>query len=111
MNIRKLIRIPWAPLTWIGHGAGSLAFTVVVMVAARLLALDPFFLLVFGTSAPLALYLHREEGDENAHKEAGDWRDGDAHGVTPMIDKYGDLYGPVMNALVWWAAYFVLRGW
>ena len=55
----------------------------------------------------LLYYVWREERDERAHKEASDWRTPDEHGVTPFIDKYGDLIGPIFNALAWHAALLV----
>lgn len=39
--------------------------------------------------------LIREARDERAHKERGDWDTPSAQGVTPRIDQWGDLIGPV----------------
>ena len=49
--------------------------------------------------------LVREVRDEARHREDGDWDTPSPQGVTPRIDQWGDLLGPVAVAVTYTLAW------
>lgn len=101
--------------TWIGHSLvavfGSAAIAVLMY---RFLGVYPDVGLTLGALFWLMFYGWREAKDEIRHRVwLKDWREpSEIEGVTPLIDKCGDLLGPAtwfVGCLVWmtflWAAF------
>jgi hypothetical protein len=103
MGIGRFFRDNDQPVTWYQHA-------LIAIVLPALIAL------ISGTGVEgaavtawlvLAYFVLREEGDEVSHKTDGDWHTPDARSVTPVVDKSGDLVGPVTATITYTLAWIL----
>jgi len=91
VNLGRFFKDNVQTVTWYQHAffAAIIPPIVAVLSGTGLIGsmLTSWFVLLY--------FLFREERNENEHKQVGDWRTPDAEGITPLVDDYGDLVGPV----------------
>jgi len=100
----KWLSSAYQPATWIQHGVATIFVSVVFSI---LTATDAFGLVV-GAWMMFIYYLGRETADEYRHKKEGDWYTPDEQGITPLVDKVGDLLGPGAVALTYSVMYLMV---
>jgi len=91
----------YQPATWAQHALVSILVSVVFALFTGTGTTG----LVIASWLTVVFFVVREEKHEDEHKEAGDWYTPDTDGVTPLVDKVGDLVGPITVAttfLVMW---------
>ena len=89
------------PVTWFIHGLVTEAISWVAFLATG----SFLWKAVIATSFAAGFFLPKEQKDEKDHKAKQDWYKRDYMGITPMIDKYGDLGMPCMVAFINWTNY------
>ena len=91
------------PVTWFAHGLITILYgNLAYYLSGSLLAKAGGATLI-----ALLFFLPKEQKDEKDHKEEGDWNKRDYMGITPMLDKYGDLGVPCIVAFSDWVTYLV----
>jgi len=95
---------PLQQVTWFQHGAIAFVLPMLFAVLTRTgqegVVITSWLLLLY--------FVIREERDERYHKKIGDWRSPEiGSGVTPYIDKFGDLLGPIVATLAFTGAWLL----
>ena len=93
--------------TWLGHDALA-AFGPLPFFLVPLGWLGRFLSVAIASTAILAIMVAREVRDWKTHKGRLD-KPMDASGVTPRIDAWGDLQGPLTATVCYWG--MVLMVW
>lgn len=97
--------------TWYGHGLVTVLVAWTAGMGVRLLdawwwPISPLLTASVAATLTAAYYvLVREPADKAAKKKAGTWHDDMGHGITGMVDGFGDSMLPVAVAVAFWAAW------
>lgn len=86
--------------TWITHAIATAFVPFVLGIVFQSLLLST---LVATILAGYFVFV-REPADEAKHRAIGNYDVPDAQGITPRIDQWGDVLGPISVAVTYWLA-------
>jgi len=109
MGIGRFFKADVQTVTWYQH-----SFFAVTSPGFLGVGVSAFYSVGWGLLAAMLtswfvglFFLYREEQHENKHKQVGDWTTPDEEGITPLVDDYGDLVGPVTAAFCYTVAMLI----
>ena len=97
MDLKKIFSIQYTSqfYTWIGHGLATAGAGLLFAVLGGLAGINPGPTFVLGTGLAAYYYVIKERGDKKRYLESGKYDDAGEGGVTPRVDRVGDLVGPL----------------